>query len=73
MYSPLRWKFINNIRIDQPSLKDLLSIDAGNFALYTATAGDNNNEELLSLLPKINHGFALFSQTHSHSLENFLK
>ena len=55
----------NNIRIDQPSLKDLLSIDAGNFALYTATAGDNNNEEMLSLLPKINHGFALFSQTHS--------
>lgn len=57
--------FANNIRVESGSLKRLTAIDAGNFSLYTASVSDKNNNSMLSLLSKLNHGFSLSTRTHS--------
>jgi hypothetical protein len=51
--------------LDQDVLESLAAIDAGNFSLYTASVSDKNNKPMLSLLAKINHGFSLYTKTHS--------
>ena len=54
-----------NIRLDRQSLDKLTNIDSGNFSLYTASVSDKNNSAMLSLLAKTNHGFSLYTKTHS--------
>ncbi|MCH9621186.1 MAG: hypothetical protein S4CHLAM20_06030 [Chlamydiia bacterium] len=60
-----------NIRIDQKSLESLTSLDAGNFSVYTASVSDKNNNAMLSLLAKTNHGFSLYTKTHSSFARKF--
>ncbi len=55
----------HNIRLDQDVLESLTAIDSGNFSMYTASVSDKNNKAMLSLLAKINHGFSLYTKTHS--------
>ncbi|MCH9811173.1 hypothetical protein K0U07_00245 [bacterium] len=57
--------FAKNIRVNSHSLNKLKEEDIGNFSLYTATASDKNNKQMLSLLARLNHGFSLFTRTHA--------
>ncbi len=64
-------KFASNIRIDRKSLDSLSKIDAGNFSIYTASVSDSNNNAMLSLLAKLNHGFSLYTRTHASFSRKF--
>ena len=63
--------FASNIRVDRENLNALAENTAGNFSLYTASVSDKNNKPMLSFLAKINHGFSLYTRTHSSFSRKF--